>query len=285
MIRLLLFIGIWTIFSFGNDSSYYGSGNELIPIRETKISITKELLQIRRIDSEHLEVNVEYHFFNPGRTKRLLVGFEAKPPAGDVDGTPKNGCHPYLRDFSVQMNGRSLPYECSIVKTGDHLKSGKIDARSTSEVVITTEFDPNYPEFIYLYHFKADFEHGDNMIVHRYRYRLSNSVMERYSFDYILTGARRWAGGKIGEFFLSIDLGPDQHFAMLKSFFDSVSEWKVDGKVREMKKCPTHWLEENGKRCVEFFVSRGAILFHKKGFGIKGNLEIVSLDKPVWEEP
>lgn len=78
----LLFFGS---ISNANDGAFYASGNQLIPIRETTISIQKEVLEIVR-DGDELDITVNYTFFNPGGAKSILVGFEAASPAGDVDG-------------------------------------------------------------------------------------------------------------------------------------------------------------------------------------------------------
>ena len=52
------------LFTFANDGVFYASGNQLIPITETDISVKKEVLTINRV-GDYLEVIVYYEFFNP----------------------------------------------------------------------------------------------------------------------------------------------------------------------------------------------------------------------------
>ena len=63
-ILILLSCCLSTLFTFANDGVFYASGNQLIPITETDISVKKEVLTINRV-GDHLEVTVYYEFFNP----------------------------------------------------------------------------------------------------------------------------------------------------------------------------------------------------------------------------
>ena len=82
---------------------------------ESDIRITKEILQIKRIDEEWVKITVDYTFENPSEDKNIIVGFEASAPSGDGDisGWPKT--HPYMRGFEVVMNDQSLTYQSAIV--------------------------------------------------------------------------------------------------------------------------------------------------------------------------
>ncbi|WP_205966472.1 hypothetical protein, partial [Parapedobacter sp. SGR-10] len=100
---IILFIST-TCSAFANDGAYFALGNQLIPIQETDISVQKEILHLKKINNQFIEVSVYYEFFNPKEAKELIVGFEAISPEGDVDGSPKNGQHPYMYDFTVSMN-------------------------------------------------------------------------------------------------------------------------------------------------------------------------------------
>ena len=112
-------------YCLANDGSFRVSGNQLIPMYETDISVKKEILTIRRINSRQAEVNVYYEFDNPKENKELEVGFEAFSPLGDVDPTPVDGRHPYITHFSVSMNGESVPYKVSIVNDSLYYKDWK----------------------------------------------------------------------------------------------------------------------------------------------------------------
>lgn len=82
-------------------------------MKESKISIKKEVLTITRLNDDTLDVKVEYTFFNPNKAKKVLVGFEASEPDGDVQSESKNGEHPYMKNFSVIINGKRVAYKVS----------------------------------------------------------------------------------------------------------------------------------------------------------------------------
>jgi hypothetical protein len=63
-----------------NDGAFYAKGNQLIPILEKTICLQKEILTIKKVDNEWIDVTVYYELFNPGKTKTVLVGFEAHWP-------------------------------------------------------------------------------------------------------------------------------------------------------------------------------------------------------------
>ncbi|BAF71775.1 YARHG domain-containing protein [Sulfurovum sp. NBC37-1] len=262
---------ICTMLGWGNDGVFYGSGNQLIPIVESDISISWEVLEIKRIDRWTLDVNVQYHFYNPGSAKQLHVGFEAPSPLGpDVEAAPKNGQHPYITHFSVEVNDKPVSYQCVTVADKNYLKDGKIQAKSMYEIAGNS--DLSELPFLYVYHFNADFAQGDNTVTHHYRYSLSGTTDDAYYFDYILTAAKRWANKHIDNFTLSIDLGLYQNFVMKQSFFSNPSEWNVNGIVQKGKCTPY----EKMKECAEFFVIGGPIVYQKKNFKIRGDLSIVA---------
>ncbi len=60
-------------------------GNQLIPLVESDISIQKEVLIVKRIEDDYLQITVAYVFYNPKEAKELLVGFEAPSPEGDAN--------------------------------------------------------------------------------------------------------------------------------------------------------------------------------------------------------
>lgn len=253
-----------------NDGVFYATGNHLIPIQESEISVKKEVLTIKRINRDYIEVNVEYEFYNPNKEKTILVGFEAPSPSGDVDGTPVNGKHPYIHDFSVIINSIPIPFKSAIVTDSLYYQNGMISGKKESEV-ITPDFNENDPSFYYVCYFNASFKQGTNFISHKYRFQLSGSVMEEYSFDYILTAANRWANQQIDDFTLIIDMGEFQNFNIPNSFFDTKSEWSVNGHTKDIE--PTIYFFSD-KPVTNFLVKRGLITFKKKNFAPKGELRV-----------
>ncbi len=265
---LLLFATCFHLIAFANDGAYYASGNQLIPITETQISISKEVLNIvKKTDSsgDYVYVTVDYTFYNPGLEKKILVGFEAPSPTGDVDGYPKNGAHPYISKFNVKMNGKMLKFKASIVNTENYYVNNEIDAKTEKEV-IDKDFNTNDPEFYYVYYFDANFKSGINKITHTYRFDISNSILHNYYFDYILTAANRWKNNQIDDFTLNIHMGPNEGFSLKNTFFKNKNEWLV----------------QNGRSLysgdlTKFITHTGSISFKRKNFRPSGELYLYSI--------
>ena len=74
--------------AWANDAEYYASGNQLVPLKQTSIRVTKEVLSIDLRDDGTAFVDVQYEFTNPeNKAKTILMGFEADPPyssEGDI---------------------------------------------------------------------------------------------------------------------------------------------------------------------------------------------------------
>ena len=211
-----------------NDGAYRGNGGNLIPITDSTISVTKEILTITRVDDETVEVDVYYEFYNEGEEKEMLIGFEAMSPYGDANFYPKKGEHPYISGFTVQVNESYLQYDVAIVMDSTYYKNGIINKISNAKALHLAE-NSDYVEFFYVYHFKCIVKGGKNIIKHTYRQTMSSSVMEDYSVDYVLTAANRWKHGAIEDFTLILDMGRQQRFSVQKSFFKSFDGWKING--------------------------------------------------------
>lgn len=247
---------------FANDGAYLMSGNQLIPINETSIEIKKEILTLKKV-GENLEVTVDYTFFNPEQVSRtILVGFEAFSPQGDADLYPKNGQHPYMKNFTVNMNHRVLPYNISYVSVANHQKEISLDE--------IENFDSE--SFYYVYHFDAVFQPGINHIVHTYTFEMSGSVDYIYNFEYILTAANRWANNKIEDFTLNIDMGSFESFCINETFFDTVNEWSIIGLGHKVNDFMKEYRFSENKYAAAFFIQDGIIQFKKKDFHPKGEL-------------
>ena len=261
---------------FANDGAYYASGNHLIPIVETDISVQKEILTIRKVRNKVIEVTVYYEFFNPKEEKTMTVGFEAFSPAGDVDGTPKNGLHPYMRDFTVDLNNEILKYKVAYVEDSLYAKSGKIISKGLKEVESNIE-NINAVGFYYVYHFEARFKKGRNIIKHTYSYDVSGSIDYNYDFGYILTAANRWANKQIDDFTLILDMGEFEEFSINKTFFTASADWLINGigKCRDVKGNPDSFISENA---LSFAMQKGNLIFQKKNFKPKGELTLYAVN-------
>ncbi|RYD99718.1 MAG: YARHG domain-containing protein [Sphingobacteriales bacterium] len=264
---------IWAAVAYANDGAYYASGNQLIPIAETDISVQKEVLHIRKIKNELIEVSVYYEFYNPGSAKQITVGFEAFSPEGDVDGAPVNGQHPYMRNFKVIMN--NVPLKCSTALVADTLyqQNGKI--KTIDWKTFEGNKTGNTVDFFYVYHFKANFKKGLNIIKHTYQYDASGSVDFDYDFDYILTAANRWANRQIDDFTLVLDMGVFESFHIAKSFFDRAADWQINGigKVTDDQGRARNYEQGPVASC---HIRQGTITFHQKNFRPRGELFVYS---------
>lgn len=265
---ILLFLSFYLN---ANDGAFFAKGNQLIPINETHISIKKEILTLKKVRNQFIEVTVYYEFFNPNDEKKITVGFEAFSPHGAVDGTPKNGHHPYMKDFTVELNDKILKYNVAYVSDSLITENGKI--KSTNIPKIDDNTNVNNVGFYYVYHFDAMFNKGINIIKHTYNYKLSNSIDYNYYFEYVLTAANRWANKQIDDFTLILDIGEFETFSINKSFFKNANEWIVNGigKIEEINVPSSTFIKND---YVKFHLQKGNLVFQKKNFKIIGDLFI-----------
>lgn len=271
LLSILLLLSV--LFSFANDGAFFAKGNQLIPITETDISVKKEILTLKKIRNKFVEVTVYYEFFNPKEDKKVTVGFEAFSPEGDVEGAPRNGRHPYMRDFTVELNNTILKYDVAYVKDSAYNRSGKINSIDLKN--FEGNKSGNYVDFYYVYHFQANFKKGLNIIKHTYNYDLSGSIDYNYDFEYVLTAANRWANKQIDDFTLIIDNGEFETFSINKSFFNSANDWLINGigKATDVKGAKNSFVE---KDALKFHLQKGNLIFSKKNFKINGDLYIYS---------
>ena len=258
---ILLYFLVFCIGVYANDGAFYMAGNQLVPINETDISVKKEILYIKKTE-EFAEVSVYYEFFNPKDEKEIIVGFEAGIPLGDAGFSPVNGHHPYMFDFTVSLNGNFLPYQIAFVKNSTYTKNHKIqniDPKSLDNDVIGDELD-----FQYVYHFKAKFKKGKNIVKHTYRYKLSRGVCYYYDFNYVLTAANRWANKQIDDFTLILDMDDFQTASIRKTFFKNTNEWTFNG-IGKITENPDY---------TNFYIQQGILVFEKKNFVPKGELSV-----------
>lgn len=255
--------------ALANDGAFFAKGNQLIPISETDISVKKEILTLKKIHNKYIEVTVYYEFFNPKEAKNLTVGFEAFSPEGDVDGAPKNGQHPYMSDFTVELNNQKLKYNIAYVSDSLYNNAGKIKAIDLKK--FEGNKSGNYVDFFYVYHFVAHFKKGLNIIKHTYKYDVSGSIDHNYDFEYALSPAKRWGNKQIDDFTLIIDNGDFETFFINKTFFKTANEWKIDGvgKTENVKGTPNAFIE---KDALKFHIQKGKIIFKKINFKPDGDL-------------
>jgi len=260
LVSLLVFLATT---AFTNDGAFYANGNQLIPITESKISVKKEILLIERVNADYLRIQVHYEFFNPGADKKVLTGFEAVSPSGDVDGTPRNGKHPYIYDFSAKVNGEFISTNVAIVHDSLYYQNGQF--KTVSEQEIKSISDINTVDFKYVYYFEPLFKKGITTIDHSYLLKLSGSVDLKYQFTYILTAANRWANNQIDDFTLILDLGNFQQYYIPMTFFKSETAWTFLGQGKIQRTSDTR-LDQNGILAAEVIAQNGQVIFQQTNF-------------------
>jgi len=244
--KALLPLLLLPVFCFANDGAFRVNGNQLIPMYETDISVRKEILTNKRNADRQAQITVYYEFFNPKEDKTIEVGFEAYSPAGDVDATPRADGQPYIDQFTVNLNGANVPWKVALVRDKSYYREGKIKAITLAQA--TKEGED--ASFFYVYHFKAVFHKGLNILKHTYIVDLSSSVVEHYSLLYVLTAAKRWANRQVDDFTLQIEMGDIQELVIPRSFFSHAAEWTMTGSGKSFDRPYSHEEYDSVDKCV-----------------------------------
>lgn len=210
----ILSFGI-SLSAFANDGAYFSGGGTIYPIKESSISMEKEILSFQVIDRQ-CYVTIHFEFLNPAKeTKKLLVGFQAPQAAGDV--TDDEISYPQIFDFMVSQDQTLLPYQLKTADCEDCELSDKqtIDSHQAGSHV-----------FVYL--FEVEFKPGITKIDHSYRFKAGSSVMTSQIYNYILKTGAKWAGGKIKDLTVNIDMGENTYF-YASDIFGKEAAWNIQG--------------------------------------------------------
>ncbi|MNJ83611.1 hypothetical protein D3C87_10330 [compost metagenome] len=205
-------------FSLGvsaNDGAYFSGGGVIYPIKESNISMEKEILSFQVID-EQCYVTIHFEFLNPGKeSKKLLVGFQAPQAAGDV--TENDIKYPQIFDFMVSQNQTLLPYQ---------LKTAACEDCELSDKQTIDGHQAGINVFVYL--FEIEFKPGITQIDHSYRFKAGSNVMTDQIYNYILKTGAKWAGGKIKDLTVTIDMGENTYF-YASDIFGKEAVWNIQG--------------------------------------------------------
>jgi hypothetical protein len=273
------FLLILTLSAFlcqANDGAFLTNGNQLIPMYETDISVQKEILTIRRIGPKQAQITVYYEFFNPKQEKTMEVGFEAFSPSGDTDHSPDKDGQPHIFHFTVNLNGAAVPWQVAIVKDKSYYREGRYKAMTLARAEKESN-ENDYVDFFYVYHFRALFHKGVNILQHTYVVDLSSSVDEAYSLQYVLTAAKRWANRQIDDFTLQIDMGDYQDLSIPATFFQHGSEWTMTGPGKQIERKPQH-SDDKEPKVAQFFIHHGTLVFRKSNFRPAGELNLSAMN-------
>ena len=273
-----------------NDGVFYVNGNHLVPIHETNIVLEKEVLTIGLCDDGYAKVDVQYELYNPGMAKTMVMGFEAEAPYNDDVPFNPQGIHPYIANFTVNMNGEELAYMNAVVKSdfnvdGDFQPLNLKDWKAYGEVkmkdgedlphnaLLYSEQADSLIGFSYAYYFVAHFKPGRNTVHHTYCYRMSYGVGRTFEVPYWLKPAMRWRSGHIDDFTLRIKTtNTAKHFFLPDSLF-SASTFTITegtGKIRKVKVFD--------EPCTEFTLRNGTVEWHATNFKPQDNMTIQSAE-------
>lgn len=208
--------------AFANDGVYFTSGSFLVPVKETDISAKKEILTITICKDGYADVDVDYTFYNNSSEKKnLTMAFEAHSPYNSGASLNKDGNHPFISKFTVDMNGAQLKHRNALVALHlinenwetDHKPLNMSQWKGIGEVpdsiipfenALYCEALDSAVSYAYAYYFDATFNPGENKVHHTYRYKMSFSIGSKFEIPYWLTPVTRWANGQVDDFTLRI---------------------------------------------------------------------------------
>lgn len=259
-----------------NDCSITSTGPGIVPLQETSISVTKEVLTFGPCQGSAsdgfywISAEVYYEFYNPGPAKTITVAFISKEPSSEIDFRKKT--NPAMKNFAVRMNGQLLKYKSDIVyeRSLKPVRSEKAFFKETFENHAT-----------YAYYFKAHFKHGKNTIHHTYKYMGCYGVL-----NYALTPAIKWANKQIDDFTLIIKPGLNNYkFGIIARddnyntrsvtrLFDNA--FRIIGNGTWRYKTIFSDYDKRSYRYAWFYMKdkTSKVVWHKKNFKSKANIAI-----------
>lgn len=244
---IMLFTLLAAVAVRANDGVFYASGGTLVPLQETRITLRKELLRFYVVDHGYARVEVDFEFYNPSNSRMLTVGFVTPPSDGDFDEAIKG--HPFITDFTVNINGRDVPFKMQRLASTTFKKG-----------------NANLTGRDWVYYFQAVFRKGSNKVRHTYRFRGGASVEMQRDFNYQITTGKRWANRRIDDFELQIH--PDNGIFMIVSSFSNdrtKADWEIvgDGVIEEKDR---HRFGEEGPKVRLFHLNNGFIRLKATNF-------------------
>jgi len=293
---MFLIAALAALTAWGNDGVFCVNGNHLVPVEETDIALTREVLTISLGDDGYASVDVQYELTNNGREKIVTMGFEAEAPYNDDVPFSPQGIHPYISDFTVEMNGEELSYMNAVVKTQYdsvcdfrplNLKRWKAygetkmrDGENLPHNALLYDISrDSLISFSYAYYFVARFREGRNVIHHTYRYRMSWGVGRTFEVPYWLMPAMRWANRQIDDFTLRIRAPHTaKHFFVEDSVFADASFAVTEG-AGKIRKTKTY-----GDLYVEMALRDGSVEWHARNFRPKANMTVQSAERLHYDD-
>ncbi len=280
-----------------NDGLFYTSGNQLVPLNESQISVSKEVLTIRLNANGTATVDVQYDFLNPEKEERCVtVGFVADAPQNFTGQQLQETEHPFIKDFTVEMNDTALSFRHATV-ANDSTFVNKLEFKpldlslyeedeSGSGNYLTLQDTHLGTSISYVYYFQATFKPGLNHVHHRYTYTMAQNVYTHYLLDYKLSPALRWANHQINDFTLRIESdGSPLHFflnaASMKGT-DAPAIVNAAGKKgygkHQMRDIRSSEYDKQAQQMLEFFLRDASVEIHAKDFKAEEELHLSAAD-------
>lgn len=210
-----IWILILTISVYGNDGTYNTRGGVIYPMKESKISLEREILSFT-VENQVCRVDILFEFNNPENVDRkLMIGFQAPTAIGDVLDSISNTNQ--ITDFKILANGQLVPYQ--------------LKAAECEECELR---DPKELQFrqleagVFVFLFELTFKPGINKVNHSYSFPASSDVLIDQIYNYILTTGSKWAGGTIKNLTVSFDLGDNKYF-YVNDIFGEKADWSIVG--------------------------------------------------------
>ena len=279
-----------------NDGVYFASGNFLVPVKETDITVQKEVLEITLGKDSFAYVTVDYTFYNNSNEKKVTkkkvtMAFEANAPYNAWAPFSREGIHPFIKDFTVRFNGQPLQHRNAVV--GMHLNGDKWDIDQTpldltqwkgfgevpdsllpmDDVLVNTAMPDSFCAFAYAYYFDAPFQEGENHVRHTYRYKMSYGVGRDFEVPYSLAPATRWANGQVDDFTLRIKAEDTRTIVLPDTLFLGVpfKHSRASGELYQIQ-------DEIYGECLFAELMQGDVLeWHSKNFSPKEGMCIQSV--------
>jgi hypothetical protein len=246
----LFAVFLFSLSTFANDGVFYAQGDTLFPLQETQVELKKEILKFYVVEHNFAKVDVYFEFYNPSSTKTVTVGFVTPPADGDVTEAEAN--KQFITNFTVNVNGKIIPY--------------KIKRLKETTFKLKEKEDEGSKEDYFVYHFPVTFKKGLNIIRHTYRYRGDESVEIQRSFSYQITTGKSWANKQIDDF--EVQIHPDNGIYYVPAKFlnnEKLADWKIVGDG-VMEENPRNFF--GGERYVRMihFNNKGYLSFKQKKF-------------------
>ncbi len=275
-----------------NDGVFFVNGNQIVPVHETDVAVTKEVLTISICDDGFASVDVLYEFTNRGNAKVVDMGFEAQAPYNSGENLLGKKGHPNIQNFTVTMNGQSLTYSTCLVRAGSEETSTDFKPLNMQEwrqpnsdnadeedwgnnLINKKTKEDIYCSMAYL--FKANFKAGKNVVHHTYRFQMSVGVYSTFEVPYWLLPAMRWANHQIDDFTLRIQAKntAKQFFLFDDGLWDGAAWTVTEGKGKVHKYVRP---DDSEMKYYEFSLRNATVEWHKQNFRPSSNFSINSGD-------